>query len=396
MWKSQDFGINPITCHAWNKTSTQLALSLNNNEVYIYQKGSSDSYLDWTLIDVLDQHNLRVTGIDWAPETNRIVTCAADRNAYVWTQTEDGKWKPTLVFLRINRAATCVKWSPKENKFAVGSGARLISICYFESGNDWWVSKHIKKPIRSTVTCLDWHPNNYLLAAGFADFKVRVYSALAKEIEGSDIPPSKWANKTTLGTMVAEFSNSPFGGGWIRGVSFSPDGNKLAWVGQDSSICLVDITKGLQVQKVKTIHLPFLNLIWVGPNSIVTAGHGCCPFLYEQNTNGQFQYKYKLDVSKKKQGERLSAMKKFQSLDRQARVEACDIVLNTVHQNAITCLQIYEGKRGNTVKLSSTGIDGQLVIWDLKEIAQHIANHGGGEEENDIMDKAITFGENDN
>ena len=30
----------------------------------------------------------------------------------------------TLVLLRINRAATCVRWSPEENKFAVGSGAR--------------------------------------------------------------------------------------------------------------------------------------------------------------------------------------------------------------------------------------------------------------------------------
>lgn len=35
-----------------------------------------------------------------------------DRNAYVWTFS-DGKWKPTLVILRINRAATFVKWSPQ-------------------------------------------------------------------------------------------------------------------------------------------------------------------------------------------------------------------------------------------------------------------------------------------
>lgn len=34
-----------------------------------------------------------------------------DRNAYVWT-FNGSKWKPTLVILRINRAATCVKWSP--------------------------------------------------------------------------------------------------------------------------------------------------------------------------------------------------------------------------------------------------------------------------------------------
>lgn len=34
-----------------------------------------------------------------------------DRNAYVWTFT-GGAWKPSLVILRINRAATMVKWSP--------------------------------------------------------------------------------------------------------------------------------------------------------------------------------------------------------------------------------------------------------------------------------------------
>ena len=41
-----------------------------------------------------------------------------------------------------------------ETKFAVGSGARLISVCYFEKMNDWWVSKQIKKPLKSTVTRL--------------------------------------------------------------------------------------------------------------------------------------------------------------------------------------------------------------------------------------------------
>ncbi len=117
------------------------------------------------------QHTQRVTGIDWSAVTNRLVTSGEDRNAYVWVY-EGGLWRPTLVILRINRAATCVKWSPDGKKFAVGSGSRLISICYFEEENDWWVSKHIKKPIRSTVTCIDWHPNSVLVAAGSADFKV--------------------------------------------------------------------------------------------------------------------------------------------------------------------------------------------------------------------------------
>ncbi len=155
-----------VTCHAFNGDKTQVAISPNSNKVLIYSLQNNS----WTLTHTLEEHDKLVTSIDWGKNSNRIVTCSQDRNAYVWTLNET--WKPTLVLLRINRAATCVKWSPLENKFAVASGARLIAICYFEEDNDWWVSKHIKKPIRSTVLSLDWHPSNNLLAAGSADNKV--------------------------------------------------------------------------------------------------------------------------------------------------------------------------------------------------------------------------------
>jgi actin related protein 2/3 complex, subunit 1A/1B len=82
-----------------------------------------------TLPTTPGQHDKLITSIDWAPNSNRIVTASQDRNAYVWTPSNDpstGKmtWKPTLVLLRINRAATFVRWSPFEDKFAVASGAR--------------------------------------------------------------------------------------------------------------------------------------------------------------------------------------------------------------------------------------------------------------------------------
>ncbi|KAF3825781.1 hypothetical protein GH733_006608 [Mirounga leonina] len=40
-----------------------------------------------------------------------------DRNAYVWTLKGRTR-NPPLVILRINRAARCVRWAPRENKFA--------------------------------------------------------------------------------------------------------------------------------------------------------------------------------------------------------------------------------------------------------------------------------------
>ena len=83
---------------------------------------------------------MRVSGIDWSPVTNKIVTCSHDRNAFVWTyDDETNTWKPSLVILRINRAALTVKWSPDGKKFAVGSGAKCVPVCHYEEANDWWI-----------------------------------------------------------------------------------------------------------------------------------------------------------------------------------------------------------------------------------------------------------------
>ena len=222
----------PIVCHAFNKDRTRVAISPNDGTVHVLKKSGAK----WETEVILKEHTQVVTGIDWGAETNRIVTCGADRNGYVWVEGEDGVWKPTLVILRINRAATDVKWSPKEDKFAVASGSRLISVCYYENENQWWVSKHIKKPIRSTVLAVDWHPNNILIAAGSTDFKCRVFSAYIKEIEAKP-EATNWGKKMPFGHLMAEFSNGR--GGWVHSVAFSPSGSKVAWTAHDSSVSVV-------------------------------------------------------------------------------------------------------------------------------------------------------------
>jgi len=361
------FGVEPITCHAWNGDKTKVALSLNDNEVNIYSRKSGDFILE----DTLKGHDLRVTGIDWAATTNRIVTCSADRNAYVWC-LEDGKWTPTLVLLRINRAATCVRWSPQENKFAVGSGARLISVCYFEKENNWWVSKHIKKPIRSTISTIDWHPNNILLAAGSSDFKVRVFSAWIKDIEPKPVATS-WGAKMSLGQLMAEFSNSTGGGGWVHSVSFSGDGNRVCWVGHDSSVSVADASKDMAKTQLKTSYLPFTTIIWISNKTLLAAGHGCCPMIYAVDDAGRLSFVSKLDVSQKKDKSNVTAMRKFMSLDRTARADCSDTVLATLHQNTVTDVRITSGDRCQAQAVSTTGSDSNLVIWNFQSLEQNLA-----------------------
>jgi len=364
------FGVDSITSHAWSPDGKSVAMSHNNKEVKIYNEAGQPG--KWNETATLDQHDLRVTGIDWGPKTNRIITCSADRNAYVWNLEPNGKWKHTLVLLRINRAATCVKWSPNEEKFAVGSGARLISICFFEKDQDWWVAKHIKKPIRSTITALDWHPNNVLLAAGSTGYKVRVFSGYLKDYEPKP-SATAWGNNMKFNQVMAEFSNSIHGGGWIHAVSFSADGNKLAWVGHDSSISVADATRDMATHKLKTQFLPLLSCIWISPSSIVAGGHGCTPMLFNVNGNGEISFVSKLEEDKKTEtNSKFSAKALFQTRDKMGVSDVADTVLNTTHQNQISCIQIQSGDKNGASKISTSAGDGKLVVWDLKNLEKQM------------------------
>ncbi|KAK5009542.1 ARP2/3 actin-organizing complex subunit Sop2, partial [Cryomyces antarcticus] len=184
---------HPVADHSFSADRQTLAVARDSN-VELYARSGSK----FALQDELRGHDKTVTGVDIAPRSGRIVTCSQDRNAYVWEPSPSG-WKPTLVLLRINRAATSVRWSPSEAKFAVGSGARVIAVCYFEEENNWWVSKHLKKPIRSTITSVSWHPNSVLLAAGSTDGHARVFSSFIKGVDPRP-EPSAWGERLPFNT----------------------------------------------------------------------------------------------------------------------------------------------------------------------------------------------------
>lgn len=166
-----------------------------------------------------------------------------------------------------------------------------------------------------------------------------------------------------LGNLMAEFKNSAnSGGGWINNVSFSSDGNKICWVGHDSCINVADAANG--VIRSKTEYLPFLSCQWISPLSVVVAGHSCIPLVYILKDN-ELVLSYKLDKSQKKESSGISAMRIFQSLDRNLRTENSDTFVESIHQNAITCIRLYEGGKSDAVKISTSGVDGQLVIWNI-------------------------------
>lgn len=352
---------HPIADHSFSTDRKTLAIA-KESTVELYGKVGNA----FKLKDELKGHDKTVTSVDIAPNSGRIVSCSQDRNALVWEPSPTG-YKPTLVLLRINRAATFVRWSPNETKFAVGSGDRVIAVCYFEEENDWWVSKHLKKPIRSTITTVAWHPNSVLLAAGSTDAHARVFSSF---IKGTDTRPEPgvWGERLPFNTVCGEFLNNS--AGWVHAVSFSPSGDALAFAAHDSSITVVYPSGPDQPPKavisVPTQLLPFMSLIWSSESEIIAAGYDCEAFKFNGNEGG-----WSLTGTMEAKGRpgmggarEESALNMFKQMDLRGKVTD-DTKLKTVHQNTVSTIRTFESSGPNVTKFSTSGVDGRVVIWTI-------------------------------
>ncbi|KAF9589683.1 hypothetical protein IFM89_027066 [Coptis chinensis] len=357
-----------ITCHAWSPDQTMVAFCPNNTEVHIYNKSSQGK---WERVHILQKHDQIVSGIDWSARSNKIVTVSHDRNSYVWNQ-EASEWVPTLVILRLNRAALCVKWSPKENKFAVGSGAKTVCICYYEQDNNWWVSKLIRKKHSSSVTSVAWHPNNILLATTSTDGKCRIFSTFIKGVDSRESLSSSSLDMK-FGEQIVQLDLSF---SWAFGVKWSPSGNTLAYVGHNSMIYFVDdVGPSPSAQSVAFNGLPLRDVLFVSERMLVGVGFDCKPMVFAADERGIWNFVRLLDQRKlapsgTKYGSQISeAFGKFYGQSKST--VSNDAVEPSrshggVHENCINSIVPLKIVDGTVKRFSSSGLDGKVVVWDLE------------------------------
>ncbi|EYU46356.1 hypothetical protein ABFS82_04G050100 [Erythranthe guttata] len=359
-----------ITSHAWSPDHSMIAFCPNNNEVHIYKLMEGK----WEKIHVLHKHDQIVSGIDWSTSSNRIVTVSHDRNSYVWSQ-EATEWVPTLVILRLNRAALCVQWSPKENKFAVGSGAKTVCICYYEQENNWWVSKLIRKRHDSSVTSVAWHPNNILLATTSTDGKCRVFSTFIKGVDTKNPAGSSTDSKFGEQIMQLDLSLS-----WTFGMKWSPSGNTLAYVGHNSMIYFVDdVGPSPSAQSVAFRDLPLRDVLFISERMLIGGGFDCNPMVFIADERGLWSFLRFLDERKPSSSAKYSSQlsEKFGKLYNQSKYSTNDTNGTPrtrggggggAHENCITSVVPLKKAGGTTItSFSTSGLDGKIVIWELEK-----------------------------
>jgi len=335
--------------------------------------------------------------------------------------------------LRINRAATSVKWSPQGTKFAVTSGAKCVPVCHFEANNDWWIAKMIKKH-KSTVNCVAWCCNGKFIVTGGCDMKCRIFSAYIENIDPADDDGfgEVFPNQHKFGEILAEFDHSR---SWITAVAWAPSGFRVAFAGHGSTISFVQILAGSEpvVQTTQHRALPFVDMTFITDNTLVAVGYDYTPTTFtvqggsDTEPKWAFQETFDKDGDEKKAVSAAAATSPTNQTSTNASPAAAAAASTvgktggfagaramfqnaahkgtaipsvatrapsvttpgslsgapnkstkgddgaiaaarfTRHSNVITSLQTISGPNGIT-KISTSGLDGRVLTWDLQRI----------------------------
>jgi actin related protein 2/3 complex, subunit 1A/1B len=149
---------------------------------------------------------------------------------------------------------------------------------------------------------------------------------------------------------------------------------------------------GPTVYTIRSNTLPYVTLTWTSEDALVAAGHDCQPVLFSGSSSG-WQAVGSLDdttAPKSSVGARgapgapspvgrlnSAAFNTFRNADSRGLGSspgggaplATDTELFTVHQNTITTVRPYEGNPGAVTRVSTSGVDGKLVIWNVNSVS---------------------------
>ena len=387
-----------IVAMVFNKDRTQCAFSPNNHLIHVYSTtagGKSEEPSTWRHIHTLENHDQAISGLDWHPETDQLLSAAQDRTAFVWQrhpysptttthtktsvspQSDKEVWVPVLVLLdsSIKRGLTCCQWSTSGKKMYVGSAASNVGVGTFSEEDGWWMCR-TSNCHNSTVTCLKPHPeNDTVIATGSTDGTVSILSTLVKSVDGKGAGDK-------FGTQTARVKMP--GLCWVYDVAWNTAGTTLAAVTHDSRVHILTVPSTAELgalavtQSISLKILPLRTINFISERHLVCGGFDCYPILLEGDNESGWKQTGKWVEAKGSAASGGGAMTQVALARLQLQNESASSgkaaveVVSTKHKNIITGVvpltKTYAGATPTKAVFATTGMDGRVLFWKPSEM----------------------------
>ncbi len=284
-----------ISYMVFNKHFTQVALSKKDNNIYIYSIEDIRNTDSWKLLYILDVHILYISGLDWNPYTNKILSCSYDKTSFVWN-FNDNKWTSSKVLSSSKLGYLCCKWNSRGDKFCEGTSDSNLFIGYYNTEAERWMTKNIEAH-KSSVVCCEMDPTSLLVISGSTDFKVYISSCYLPKIDDFHLSEQTKSLAQEFGNILYEFPMNC----WVNSVTWTPSGKLGLVAGQDSTIAVIDyMEKNSDI--IKCNHSPVTYILDNGEQSFYAVCYDRNILEYEKK-EGRWEVKKTITVKKRLKSE---------------------------------------------------------------------------------------------
>ena len=353
------FLLEGISCVAFNKDFTQVALSKKDNLIYIYSIKDIMKPDTWKLLYTLDSHFQYISGLDWCPATNRLLSCSYDKTSFVW-EFSDKKWNPNNVVATTKLGYLCCKWNKRGDKFCEGTSAKQLLIGYFNKKSNWWMGVNIKAHKSSVVTC-EIDPTSLFVLSGSTDLRIYVSSCYLPEVDDQFLNDSTKPLAQEFGQVIYQFKTNC----WVNSVAWLPSGNLGIVAGQDATISVINYSEQ-KSDVIRCKHSPATSLIPISDTSFLAVCYD--RNIIEYGKEGD-SWKIKKTITEKGSGAQQKAkssivsaqLEKFQKM---GNINKDNLAVSTkqaghLHQSLISSANI-KGK-----DMITTDVSGFVKYWKL-------------------------------
>ena len=353
------FLLEGISCVAFNKDFTQVALSKKDNLIYIYSIKDIMKPDTWKLLYTLDSHFQYISGLDWCPATNRLLSCSYDKTSFVW-EFSDKKWNPNNVVATTKLGYLCCKWNKRGDKFCEGTSAKQLLIGYFNKKSNWWMGVNIKAHKSSVVTC-EIDPTSLFVLSGSTDLRIYVSSCYLPKVDDQFLNDSTKPLAQEFGQVIYEFKTNC----WVNSVAWLPSGNLGIVAGQDATISVINYSEQ-KSDVIRCKHSPATSLIPISDTSFLAVCYD--RNIIEYGKEGD-SWKIKKTITEKGSGAQQKAkssivsaqLEKFQKM---GNINKDNLAVSTkqaghLHQSLISSANI-KGK-----DMITTDVSGFVKYWKL-------------------------------